>query len=221
MSNDEFVSGKEACKILGLHQQTLYQWDKKGWIETYRTPGNKRMYNVKKFLRESACKNDIKCIENLDELDNEPEKLNLSYARVSSPAQKDDLNRQKESIINKYPNHKIILDVGSGLNFERPGLKKIIKLAISGKINELVIAYKDRLTRFGFELIENLIKDYSNGKIIIINKNDDLEPEEELMKDMLQIMNVYVAKMNGLRKYNNKINVNKKHYRKKAINADK
>lgn len=221
MSNDEFVSGKEACKILGLHQQTLYQWDKKGWIETYRTPGNKRMYNVKKFLRESACKNDIKCIENLDELDNESEKLNLSYARVSSPAQKDDLNRQKESIINKYPNHKIILDVGSGLNFERPGLKKIIKLAISGKINELVIAYKDRLTRFGFELIENLIKDYSNGKIIIINKNDDLEPEEELMKDMLQIMNVYVAKMNGLRKYNNKINVNKKHYRKKAINADK
>ena len=64
-----------------------------------------------------------------------------------------------------------------------------------------MVAYKDRLARYGYELIEHIIEKYSKGKIIIINKKDDLEPEEELAFDVLQIMNVFVAKMNGLRKY--------------------
>jgi putative resolvase len=68
----------------------------------------------------------------------------------------------------------------------------------------VVVAYKDRLSRFGFDLIEDLIKTYSNGKLIILNKTDDMEPEEELARDVLQIMNVFVAKMNGLRKYKKK-----------------
>ena len=77
-------------------------------------------------------------------------------------------------------------------------------MAINGKINQLVIAYKDRLTRYGFELIEEIITKYSNGKIIILNKKQDTDPEEELVKDVMAIMNVYVAKMNGLRRYKNK-----------------
>lgn len=83
-------------------------------------------------------------------------------------------------------------------------MKKIIKWAIEGNVNELVVTYRDRLARFGYELIENLIKEYSGGKIIIMNKKDNLEPEEELMSDMLEIMNVFVAKRNGLRKYQTK-----------------
>ena len=67
-----------------------------------------------------------------------------------------------------------------------------------------MVLYKDRLTRFGYELIEDLIKKYSNGKIIIVNKKENIPPEEELAFDVLQLMNVYVAKMNGLRR--NKIN---------------
>ena len=78
---------------------------------------------------------------------------------------------------------------------------KIIQLAIDGKLNKLIIANKDRLTRFGYELIDFIIKEYSNGEIIILNKEEDLEPEEEMVKDVLQIMNVFTAKMNGLRKY--------------------
>ena len=77
----------------------------------------------------------------------------------------------------------------------------VITLAIDGKINELVVAHRDRLTRFGFELIEELINKYSNGKIKVINEKEQIEPEEELVKDVMSIMNVYVAKMNGLRKY--------------------
>ena len=79
-------------------------------------------------------------------------------------------------------------------NWER--IKKIIHLAIAGKIS-------DRLTRFGYELIEELITKYSKGKIIVLSENDKLEPEEELVKDVMAIMNLYVAKMNGLRKYKN------------------
>jgi predicted site-specific integrase-resolvase len=138
--------------------------------------------------------------------DNEEElnKLKIIYVRVSSMSQKNDLERQKIYMQKRYPGYLLIEDIGSGLNFNRRGLRKIIKYAISGKIEELVVAYKDRLARFGFELIEDLIKEYSNGRIIILNKNKDLEPEEELVKDMLQIMNIFTAKMNGLRKYKEK-----------------
>jgi putative resolvase len=202
MSNLEFVGGKEASQILGVHQRTLYQWEEKGEIETIRTSGNKRLYNVKKYLA-SKVKVDNKC-NNLDDLDNKNDKLNICYVRVSTQNQKEDLERQKLLMTTKYPNYIIIEDIGSGLNLNKRGINKIIHLAIKGKINELVVAYKDRLTRFGFELIEEIITKYSNGKIIILNKSEEISQEEELVKDVMAIMNVYVAKINGLRRYKNK-----------------
>ena len=208
MSN-KFVGGKEASKILGVHQRTLYQWDEKKWIETIRTPGGKRLYNVEKYLKDNGIdKNkykDCDIIDVSDISDNDDEKLNISYVRVSSMGQKDDLERQKEIIREKYPEHLMIQDIGSGVNLNKRGIRKIIRLAIAGRVNEVVVAYKDRLARFGYELIEDLIKEYSGGKIIIVNKKDELEPQEELAYDVLQIMNVFVAKMNGLRKYRKKV----------------
>ena len=202
MNNLEFVGGKEASKILGVHQRTLYQWEEKGEIETIRTSGNKRLYNVKKYLASKVKANNV--CDNLDDLDNNNEKLNICYVRVSTQNQKEDLERQKLLMKTKYPNYIIIEDIGSGLNLNKRGINKIIHLGIKGKINELVIAYKDRLTRFGFELIEEIITKYSNGKIIILNKSEEISQEEELVKDLMTIMNVYVAKMNGLRRYKNK-----------------
>lgn len=203
MNTLKYVSGKEASKILGIHERTLYLWDKAKKIETIRTPGNKRLYNITKFLSDRK-PNDNNINININESDdynNINEKIKIVYVRVSSLSQKDDLERQKNYMMKKYPNHYLIEDIGSGINFNRRGLRKIIKLAIGGKIEEVVIAYKDRLTRFGFELIEDLIKEYSNGRILVLNENKKIEPEEELVKDMLQIMNIFVAKMNGLRKY--------------------
>jgi predicted site-specific integrase-resolvase len=85
--------------------------------------------------------------------------------------QKYDLDRQIKYMRDKYPENEIIYDIGSGLNYNRKGLRIIIiDMAINGEINELVIAYKDRLTRFGYEIIEYLIEKYSGGKIKIINK---------------------------------------------------
>ena len=213
MNNEKFVSGKEASRILGVHYRTLYLWDSKGTIETIRTPGNKRLYNVEKYLREN--KEDVNIEQKLDNLDKGKKRLNISYVRVSSLGQKNDLERQKRMVKKEYPNHIMIEDIGSGMNLNKRGIRKIIKLAIEGRINELVVAYKDRLTRIGYELIEDLIKEYSNGKIIIINKKDNLEPEEELAYDVLQMMNIFVAKMNGLRKYRKNEDVTKN--KKKAL----
>jgi putative resolvase len=199
----EFVSGKKASEILGVHQRTLYQWDEKKLIETIRTPGGKRLYNVKKYLEEKdKNKSNVTKVNNpminekLQQL-----KENYIYARVSSLGQKEDLERQKTFLQTKYPNYILITDIGSGMNLNRPGLRKIIDKAIEGKINEVVIAHKDRLCRFGYELVEDIITKYSNGKIIILESAKDKEPKEELVDDVLQIMNIFVAKINGMRKY--------------------
>jgi predicted site-specific integrase-resolvase len=198
---NQYIGGKQASKELGVHPRTLYIWEEKGVLETIRTPGGKRLYNVKKFLDEHVHEKKEEILtDNIDEI---KDKLNICYVRVSTNGQKDDLKRQKEQMKELYNDYLIIEDIGSGLNLNKKGLRKIIDLAISGKINKLVIAHKDRLVRFGYELIEDLIKKYSNGEIIILNKKEETEknPENDLINDVLQIMNVYVAKMNGLRRY--------------------
>ena len=85
-----------------------------------------------------------------------------------------------------------------------------INIINKNKIENLIIAYKDRLARFGYELIEYIIKNYSNGKIIIINNREETTPLEEVSKDIIAIMNIYVAKVNGMRKYKKPINDVKK-----------
>lgn len=104
-------------------------------------------------------------------------------------------------MVTRYPNHELIYEIGSSLNFKRKCLNKIIDLSINGELDELVIAHKDRLARIGYDIIEHLINKFSDGKIIILNKNISESPKEELTKDILTIMNIYVAKINGSRKY--------------------
>lgn len=208
MDIKEYIGGKEASRILGVHQRTLYLWESKKKIETIRTPGGKRLYNVRKFINTNSEYLKINGDKTNNQLD--AKKLNICYIRVSSINQSNDLERQRAVMKKLFPKYEIIEDIGSGLNLNKRGIRKIINMAIQGKINNLVVAYKDRLTRFGFELIESLIKDYSNGNIIVLNKLKSLKPEEELVNDVMALMNVYVAKMNGLRRYN-KIKQSKKY----------
>ena len=199
----EFISGKKASEILGVHQRTLYLWDNKKTIETIRTPGGKRLYNVKKYLEESNRNKSNVTKMNIPEINDKLQsfKVNYIYARVSSLGQKEYLERQKTLLQKEYPDYKLITDIGSGMNLNRPGLRKIIDRSIEGKVNEIVIVHKDRLCRFGYNLIEDLIKKYSDGKIVIMSSIKDKEPKEELVDDVLQIMNIFVAKINGIRKY--------------------
>ncbi len=186
---------------MGVHQRTLYQWEEKKQIETIRTPGRKRMYNVNKYL-ETKNENGKPVKVNNSEINKLIENNGkYLYARVSSLGQKEDLVRQGKLLKEKYPNYKLISDIGSGMNLNRKGLRTLIDKSIKGNVKEVVIVHKDRLCRYGYELIEDIIEKYSNGKIIILDNLEKKEPKEELVEDVLQIMNIFVAKINGMRKY--------------------
>lgn len=194
----EYVKRKEVLNTLNISYPTLYKMAENKEIDTIKI-GSQMMYNLNKYLRDKEIGRKIK--------------NKICYCRVSSAKQKEDLNRQIKYMEDKFPTYTIISDIGSGLNYKRPGLLKILEMAINGEIEEVIVAYKDRLTRFGYEMIEYLIEKYSGGKIIIINKEEEKTATEEITEDIVAIMNVYVAKVNGLRKY-------KKHI-KDEINKNK
>jgi predicted site-specific integrase-resolvase len=122
------------------------------------------------------------------------------YCRVSTPSQKEDLERQVEYLRNKYPDFKIIKDIGSGINFKRKGFNSIINSAIKGNLKTLVVTHRDRLCRFGFELIERIIKEFSNGEIMVLN-SEKTSPEKELVDDLISIVTVFSSRIYGLRSH--------------------
>ena len=189
MSN--YIGRNEACERLNIHYLTLYSIAERNEIETIII-GKRKMYNVEKYLRDHGMKTSLI-------------RRKVCYCRVSSKKQKDDLMRQIKEMKINYPTYEIISDIASGLNYERQGLKKILDYIIKGELETLVVAYRDRLTRFGYEMIEWMLKEYSKGELNVLHKNEETTPTEEITKDILSIMNVYVAKVNGLRKYKNKI----------------
>jgi predicted site-specific integrase-resolvase len=206
MEYEHFVKSKKACEILGLHPDTLRRMSKNMEIITIRTSGNHRLYNVKEYISRETYNTRENEIRNVQEPIKE--KISICYCRVSSLSQKDDLERQIEYMSEMYPTYTIIKDIGSGLNFKRKGIKTILELAHQGSLQEVVVAYKDRLCRFGYELIEWIIWSQSQATIVVLNKKDST-PEQELTDDLLQVLHVFSARSYGFRKYNkNKTNQN-------------
>ncbi len=187
--NKNYLSPKKASKILGVHWMTLRNWSEKGKIETIRSAGGKRFYNVSKYLKEHS------------ELPQEETKRrNICYCRVSSHGQKEDLENQINYMKGMYPEYEILSDIGSGINFKRANLKKIIGYGIKNELETLVVSYKDRLCRIAFELIEEILVEYSKTKIRIIN-SEEKSSEEELVDDMLEIITVFSSRLYGMRSY--------------------
>lgn len=190
--NIEFVGAKQTAKMLGIHSQTLHNWAQSGKIDYIKKDNGYRMFNVKKFLKDNMMGDINEYLES--------KKKNICYCRVSTHGQKEDLERQIKYMKEKYPKYELITDIGSGINFKRKGLNEIIDYSLKKEIGNVVVAYKDRLCRIGYDLIENLIEKIGGGKIIIENKQDETA-EEEISNDIIQILNVYSAKINGKRKY--------------------
>jgi predicted site-specific integrase-resolvase len=191
-----YMGGTRASKVLGVHYRTLYNWDKEGKIEVIRSDGGKRFYNVKKYIDEKV---------NIHTEEKKNNKISVCYCRVSSEHQKEDLERQVNYMKEKYPDYTIIKDIGSGINFNRRGLNRLIDLGIENRLNSVVIAYRDRLTRFGYEMIERILKVYSDCDIIVENKmTQKNKPEEEIVQDVMQILQVFNSRINGMRKYKKK-----------------
>lgn len=180
----------EAGKLLGVTPKTLRLWEKNGKIKSHRTDGKHRRYLVSELLglKKQRC-------------------LTVGYARVSSYDQKEDLERQIKLLelycANKGFQFEIISDLGSGLNYNKKGLKTLIKLICKNEVERLVITHKDRLLRFGSELIFSLCEQF-NVEVIIINKTEDNTFEEDLANDVLEIITVFSARLYGSRSHKNK-----------------
>lgn len=188
MNNSKYIPGNKAAKLLGIHINTLRKYADEGKIEIIKTKGGVRRYNIDKYIKENT---------NNEEIIN---RKKVCYCRVSTHSQSDDLERQIEYMQTNYPEHEIISDIGSGINFDRKGLNKIIDYAINNELEELVVEYKDRLCRIGYNLIERILIKYSNTKIIVTEDKPETI-NEEIANDLMQIITVYTAKINGMRKY--------------------
>lgn len=201
-----YVSVAETRKTLKISSTSLIRWANAGKIDFVKNEGagSHRFYNLKKYLQERG----IVPIESTDSVKllppPPPPRRKICYCRVSTRAQRDDLGRQIELLERKYPNHEIIRDIGSGINFKRPGLRTLLDYAVRKELEEVVVAHKDRLCRFGFELFKYLIEEVSGGKIVVLN-NHVLSPQEEMVTDVLAVLTVFSARLNGLRKYKKQI----------------
>ena len=186
----KYYSAKTAKKILGVTAQTIRNWDKQGKLKPAYVKSNGYRYysedQIMSFTQERKRKE-----ENI-----------VGYARVSSKKQSDDLQRQVDNlskyIDNKYGKHKIITDIGSGINYNKPGLHRLIELINKKEVDVIVVLYKDRLLRYGFELIEYFAK-LNNVKIEVVDKKDKSE-DQELVEDLVQIITVFSCKLQGRKK---------------------
>lgn len=185
-----YVKPRQASSILGLATSTIKRMALDGTIRYIQTDKGRYLYDVSRFLGERDLPSSAK--------------KKVCYARVSSRAQKSDLQNQTNYLKSIYPEHEIITDYASGLNFNRKGLKTILDYAYKGELQEVVVTHKDRLCRFGFELIQYVLQSQSGAEIVVLGKYDTT-PEYELSCDLLSIITVFSARMHGLRKYKNKI----------------
>lgn len=179
----KYYTPRQAAEILGVTVNTLRRWDAEGKIKTLRTAGNTRLYDLSDLIGEGA----------------KPQTIIL-YCRVSSPKQKEDLQRQVDYMKFRYPEGEVVKDVGSGINFKRKGLNALLERSLSGEQLVVVVAYKDRLARFGYDLLERIFE-RNGGKVVVLNEVA-LSPEQELTQDLLTILHVFSCRLCGLRKYN-------------------
>ena len=190
MNDIKYVKPKEASRIIGVNLDTLRRMAGRNEIKHIRTDAGRYLFDISSFTNRST--HEV-C-----------ERKKICYARVSSRGQKSDLQNQIALLKTKYPDSEIISDYGSGLNFRRKGLQKIMDLAHKGELQEVVVTYKDRLCRFGFELFEYILETQSNAKIMVLCHNSTSK-ESELATDLLSIITVFSARMHGLGKYKKQI----------------
>ena len=193
---NNLVSISKAAKILGVSEITLRRWDEEGRLVAVRTEGGHRRYDLAKIRPET--------VHRFDFADN---RKTIAYARVSSHDQKNDLERQKQ-VLEMFCSKNgwtfdIISDLGSGMNYQKKGLKKLLNAIIDDNVGRLVLTHKDRLLRFGAELVF-AICEVKGVEVVIINKGDDTTFEEDLAADVLEIITVFSARLYGSRSKKNK-----------------
>lgn len=187
----KYYSIGEFSEKIGKTVQTLRNWDRNGSLKpSHITNGGTRYYSGEQLNHFLG----IKGIETKT-------KKVIGYCRVSSHKQIDDLERQTENVktymIAKGYSFDVITDIGSGINYNKKGLNQLIDMITNSEVEKIVILYKDRLLRFGFEIIENLCNKY--GITIEIIDNTEKTEEQELVEDLIQIVTIFSCRLQGKR----------------------
>ena len=191
MTDARLVKIGDAAKMLGTAPATLRAWERTGeLLPARKTRKGTRYYAVSDLL---GIRNEAAAT--------------VGYARVSSHDQKADLDRQ-HAVLEAYCAAKgwqceIVRDLGSGLNYRKKGLQKVLEMILRRQIKRLVLTHKDRLMRFGSELVFGLCE-LQGVEVVIINAGEQPSFEEELAKDVLEIITVFSARLYGARSHKSK-----------------
>ena len=190
-AHPEYVSGVAVRRVVGVHQDTLKAWAAKGVVRSIQPggAGSRRFFHRADVMRYCGLKQAPTARET------------ILYARVSSSHQKPDLARQVEALRAAYPSATVIQDVGSGINFRRRGLLRLLDRVNTGLVRTVVVAHKDRLCRFAHELLAFYFEK-AGCRLVVLDRADACDHgsgDRELSDDLLSIVNVFVARRNGER----------------------
>lgn len=190
--NEVYLSIHKVASILGVTPQTLRQWDANGYFVPSQRRSNGYRYYTKKQVEQFA--------EQFNTIKNK-NRINIGYCRVSTNKQKDDLARQVENVelylkSLKTP-YRIIKDIGSGISYNKKGLSELLELICKNKVDTVYVLYKDRLVRFGFEILQK-VAELHNTQIVVLD-NEDKTKEQELVEDLMQIITVFSCRLHGKR----------------------
>lgn len=191
------ISIAEAAKELGVSTKTLRRWTDTGKIKFERSPTGQRRFYLSDLKRNTP-----------RDLLQSDARLTVNYARVSSSDQKEDLKRQV-TVLEMFSAAKgwqfeTIQDLGSGLNYKKKGLTKLLKRIMSGVVGRLVITHKDRLLRFGSELVLAMCEEFECEVVIVNKSHEELSFEQELVQDMIELIQVFSARLYGARSHKHK-----------------
>ena len=191
----KIISIGQAAKLLGVHVQTLRNWERTGKLKPDSiSPGGTRRYNQDKILQITG--------KELPEIEKD-ERITIAYARVSSYDQKADLQRQVQVLELYCAEHgykyELITDLGSGMNYYKKGLTTLIQKILENNVRRLILTHKDRLLRFGAELIFSICE-AKGVEVVILNKGEEKASfEEDLANDVLEIITLFSARLYGSR----------------------
>jgi excisionase family DNA binding protein len=187
--SERYLTTREFARVLGVSRVTVIKWIKSGRIVAYSVHGRWRIpySEVERVLR------GVQRVRRV-----------AIYARVSSNTQRDDLERQVESlklwVSKNLPNAEyiIITDIASGLNEDRRGLRELIEMAKRREVQAVVVAYRDRLTRFGFEYLKELFS-ILGVDVYVVFQGEPKDYAQELVEDFVEIVTSFASRIYGKR----------------------
>lgn len=187
---EKLIAIGKFAKMVGVHSQTLRRMHERGeLIPAHISKDGYRYYSTEQLQKFS--------FKNV----NQKERVTIGYCRVSSSHQKEDLQRQIDNVkaymTAKGYQYEVISDIGSGINYEKKGLQQLIERVNNHEVNKVVVLYKDRLVRFGFELIKLFCE--LNGTEVEVIDQSQISKEQELSDDLIQIVTVFANRLYGSR----------------------